>query len=410
MMCDLWNKALVNQPVYTKVIIRKSPNDPREMRIAVIADDLTGALDTGVQFRQWGYTVQLTEDPERSSAEVTITNTDTRNKTQEMAYQTTHDVAMKLRDHDIIYKKTDSTLRGNPGPELQAILDATGETRAIFTPAYPPTRRRVKDGHLYVAEIPITETEYIHEYRRKTSYIPEMLETETPVHSVKSPENIPETGITVIDSETEQDLQRIAAKHTRVMAGSAGLADALCQTLRSPPPVLTVIGSTRTETRRQSELLCERLGAVSITLDIAKALSHSPQKEAVQTAKNALIMGHDVILTSAPTPEIIEQTRAEAKRLNITPQELEARITTALAEATESLLTQSLSGIVITGGATALAVTEKLGTRNIEILDEAQPGVPVLRLDNLPAVTKAGGFGQPDTLIQATQHLKRRHR
>ncbi|HUS79441.1 MAG TPA: four-carbon acid sugar kinase family protein, partial [Patescibacteria group bacterium] len=48
------------------------------MRIAVIADDLTGALDTGVQFRQWGYTVQLTDTPEHSTAEVTITNTDTR--------------------------------------------------------------------------------------------------------------------------------------------------------------------------------------------------------------------------------------------------------------------------------------------------------------------------------------------
>ncbi len=380
------------------------------MRIAIIADDLTGALDTGVQFRQWGYSVQLTEAPESSSADVAITNTDTRNKTQEEAYRATHDVAMKLRDHDIIYKKIDSTLRGNPGPELEAILDATGETQAIFTPAYPPTWRSVKDGHLYVTGKPITETEYIHEYRRKTSYIPEMLETDTTVNSVKTPENIPETGITVIDSETEQDLQRIAARHTRVMAGSAGLADALCQTLRSPPPVLTVIGSTRTETRRQVELLRERLGAVSITLDIAKALSHSPQKEAVQTAKNALLTGHDVILTSAPTQEIIEQTRAEAKRLNITHQELEARITTALAEATEGLPTQSLSGIVITGGASALAVTERLGTRDIEILDEVQPGVPVLRLGRLPAVTKAGGFGQPDALIQATRHLKRRHR
>ena len=348
------------------------------MRIAVIADDLTGALDTGVQFRQWGYTVQLTETPEHSSAEVTITNTDTRNKTPEKAYQTTYDVAMKLRDHDIIYKKTDSTLRGNPGPELQAVLDATGETQAILTPTYPPTQRRVKDGHLYVAEKPITETEYIHEYRRKTSNIQEILDTETPIHSVKTPANIPKTGITVIDSETEQDLLRIAAKHTRIMAGSAGLADALCQTLRSPPPVLTVIGSTRTETRRQAELLCKRLEAVSITLNVVKALSHTLQKEAVQTAKNALNKGHDVILTSAPTPEIIEQTRAEAKRLNITHHELEACITTALAEATESLLTQSLSGIVITGGATALAVTKKLGTRNIEILDEVQPGVPVL--------------------------------
>lgn len=380
------------------------------MRIAVIADDLTGALDTGVQFRQWGYTVQLTEAPEHSSAEVTITNTDTRNKTPEKAYQTTYDVAMKLRDHDIIYKKTDSTLRGNPGPELQAILDATGEKQAILTPTYPPTRRRVKDGHLYVAEKPITETEYIHEYHRKTSYIPDILDTETPIHSVNTPDNIRETGITVIDSETEKDLLRIAAKHTRIMAGSAGLADALCQTLRNPPPVLTVIGSTRTETRRQAELLCDRLGAVSIPLNIVRALNHNLQKETVETAKNALNKGHDVILTSAPTPEIIEQTRAEAKRLNMTPQELEARITTALAEVTESLLTQSLSGIVITGGATALAVTEKLGTRNIEILDEVQPGVPVLRLDQLPAVTKAGGFGQPDTLIQATQYLKRKHR
>ena len=380
------------------------------MRIAVIADDLTGALDTGVQFRQWGYTVQLTDTPDHSTAEVTITNTDTRNKTPEQAYQITHAIAMKLRNNDFIYKKTDSTLRGNPGPELQAILDATGETRATLTPTYPPTQRRVKDGHLYIAEKPITETEYIHEYRRKTSYIPEILETETPIHSAKAPANAPETGITVIDSETERDLLRISAEYTRIMAGSAGLADALCQTLRNPPPVLTVIGSTRTETRRQAELLRKRLGAVSVPLNTMKALNQIPQEETVQTAKNELKRGHDIILTSTPTPAIIEQTQAEAKRLNITPQELEVRITTALAEAAESLPVKSLSGIIITGGATALAITKRFGTRNIEIRDEVQPGVPVLRLDRIPAVTKAGGFGQPDTLIQATQYLKRRHR
>jgi len=380
------------------------------MRIAVIADDLTGALDTGVQFRQWGYTVQLTDTPENSAAEVTIVNTDTRNKTPQQAYHATYSAAVKLRDRTIIYKKTDSTLRGNPGPELQAVLDATGETRAILSPTYPPTQRRVIDGHLYIAEKPITETEYIHEYRRKTSYIPEILETETQIHTVKDPADAPETGITVIDSETEQDLLRISAKHTRIMAGSAGLADALCQTLRNPPPVLTVIGSTRTETRRQAERLRERLGAVMIPLDPIKALNRAPPKETVQTAVNALENGLDVILNSAPTPEAIDVTRAEARRLCITPQELETRIMTALAEATESLLTQSLSGIVITGGATALAITEQLGTREIEILDEVQPGVPVLRLDHIPAVTKAGGFGRPDTLIQATKYLKRKHR
>ena len=66
-----------------------------------------------------------------------------------------------------------------------------------------------------------------------------------------------------------------------------------------------------------------------------------------------------------------------------------------------------LSGLIITGGATALAITKKLGVGSIEILDEVQPGVPVLRLDQIKAVTKAGGFGQTDILIQATKYLKR---
>jgi len=91
------------------------------------------------------------------------------------------------------------------------------------------------------------------------------------------------------------------------------------------------------------------------------------------------------------------------------PEELETMITSALAEMTEALLDYTLSGIIITGGATARAITERLGIENIQILDEVQPGVPVLKLDRLTAVTKAGGFGQADTLIQATQYLKRKH-
>jgi uncharacterized protein YgbK (DUF1537 family) len=380
------------------------------MRIAVIADDLTGALDTGVQFTQWGYTAQLTDTPEHSTAEVTIVNTDTRNKTSEIAYHVTYNVAEKLNQQDIIYKKIDSTLRGNPGPELQAILDATGETNAILTPTHPPTQRRVKDGHLYIADKPITETDYIYEYRKKTSYIPEILDIKTMVHTIKTPENIPQKGITIIDSETEKDLLLITARRTRVMAGSAGLANALCQTLRNPPPVLTIIGSMRTETRIQAEQLKKRLGVATIPLNTFKALNQIPQHETLRRAKDALDLRQDVILTSTSSTETVEKTKQEAKRQNILPEELEIKITTALAETTEALLGYTLSGIIITGGATALAITKKLGIKKIQILDEVQPGVPVIKLDHLTAVTKAGGFGQADTLIQATQYIKRRHR
>jgi uncharacterized protein YgbK (DUF1537 family) len=230
------------------------------------------------------------------------------------------------------------------------------------------------------------------------------------VHTVNTPENIPPKGITVIDSETEKDLLLVAARRTRVMAGSAGLANALCQTLRNPPPVLTIIGSMRTETRTQAEQLKKRLGVAEIPLNTFKALNQIPQDETLRRAKDVLDLRQDVILTSTPSTETVEKTKQEAKRQNILPEELEIKITSALAETTEILLDYTLSGIIITGGATALAITKKLGIKNIQILDEVQSGVPVIKLDHLTAVTKAGGFGQADTLIQATQYIKRRHR
>jgi len=378
------------------------------MRIAVIADDLTGALDTGVQFTQWGYTTQLIDSPEKATAEVIIINTDTRNKPTSEAYKKTYPVAEKL-DVDLVYKKTDSTLRGNPGPELQAILDALSEEKAVFTPTYPPTGRRVKNGHLYVNEKPITETEYITEYRNKTSYIPDILKTKTPIHVIEYPGDPLKAGINVFDSETENDLNLIASHQTRVMAGSAGLADAICQRLRDPPPVLSIVGSIRAETRAQINLLRDRLGAALIPLDTIGALKGTPQ-EVIQEAEAALSQGRDTVIMSSISPDIIEYTWSEARRLNLSANEVERRITKALAEAAEALLYQSLSGLIITGGATALAVKTRLKIENIMILDEVQPGIPVLRLDNIPAITKAGGFGQPDALIQATKYLKRKHR
>ncbi|MBD3171370.1 hypothetical protein GF326_02755 [Candidatus Bathyarchaeota archaeon] len=380
------------------------------MRIAVIADDLTGALDTGVQFKQWGYEAKLVENPDNPKAQAVIINTDTRNKTRDEAYQIVYNIAEQLREYDIIYKKIDSTLRGNPGAEMEAILDATGEKQAILTPAYPPTMRSVKQGHLYIGEDALTETEYIQEHREKTSYIPEILDIDTETHIQTNPDNIMKNGIIIIDSDTEKDLQKIAANHTRILAGSAGLADALCHTLRDPPPVMTVIGSTRSETRNQAEQLHRRLDVAIIPLNTLKTLGQTPQYETIQRARRALKQRRDLIITSAPSRRVVEQTWGEAKRLDLSQKEIETRITMTLAQITEELLKNELSGIIITGGATAQAITRQLKTKEITILDEVQPGVPVIRLDETPAVTKAGGFGQPDTLIQATKYLKRKHK
>jgi len=67
-----------------------------------------------------------------------------------------------------------------------------------------------------------------------------------------------------------------------------------------------------------------------------------------------------------------------------------------------------ISGLILTGGATALSVCKALEVEDFEILEEVEPGIPLLSLTGgLRAVTKAGGFGGEDALIKIVKHLRR---
>lgn len=384
------------------------------MRIAVIADDLTGALDTGVQFSNWGFDVQVTDDPMSSLADVVVVNTNSRGLEPGRAYDLVFNVAEKVSGFDLIYKKTDSTLRGNVGTEIQAVLDATGEETAVLTPCYPPTARCVIDGYLLVDGIPLDRTEYSSEHGSRHSYIPDLLRKQMtrPVIQLGDPSDIQNhSGILVVDSENEADLLEVARNlpGIKVIAGSAGLAAAIAENIVNPSPVLSVIGSMRTVTQRQTRVLEERLGAEFIPLDTLKALNLEPQVEVLHGALKALRNGKDVIITSAPDHETVEMTLKTAAFLEISSVELEVRITNSLANTAKELIEQvPLSGVILSGGATAMAVCATLSVREISIIEELRPGIPLLRLDEINAVTKAGGFGEPDALIQASQYLKRK--
>jgi len=384
------------------------------MRIAVIADDLTGALDTGVQFSNWGFTVQVTDDPLSSVADVVVVNTDTRGVDPERAYKLVFNVAKKVSSFDMVYKKTDSTLRGNVGAEIQAVLDATGEETAFLTPCYPPTARCVRDGHLLVDNVPIDKTEYS-EPDSKQSYIPDIIREDVtcPVVHQGDTDIHNHAGIVVIDSETEIDLLTIARNliGSKILAGSAGFAAAIAEVTVNPPPVLSVIGSRKSVTQRQTRALERRLGAELIPLDMNRALNGEPQAEVVRRALDAFEDGRDVIIMSAPDPETVEMTIEAADSLGLSSSELEARVTDALASTARALIEQAtLSGVIMSGGATAMAVCTALDVNEISIIEELRPGIPLLRLDEINAVTKAGGFGEPDALVQASQYLKRKHK
>jgi uncharacterized protein YgbK (DUF1537 family) len=73
------------------------------------------------------------------------------------------------------------------------------------------------------------------------------------------------------------------------------------------------------------------------------------------------------------------------------------------------------AALILSGGDTASAVCEAIGARAIELCDEIAPGIPrgVLRggeRDGLAVVTKSGGFGGADALIQVADFFSKARR
>ncbi|OGD47873.1 hypothetical protein A3K69_06060 [Candidatus Bathyarchaeota archaeon RBG_16_57_9] len=404
------------------------------MRIAVVADDLTGALDTGVQFKAWGLSVEVAPTMDRlsglrGSADVMVVNTDSRGDEPELARRKVREASEALSSLcEVFYKKVDSTLRGNVGAELDAVMEATGSPVAVVAPAYPSNGRVTRGGCVYVNDAPLQETEYASEVALPSSYIPEIMGAQTrrkaahiPLRDVRSRDALHREfralrdggyGVVVIDAEAERDLLAAAGLPVMVFCGSAGLASELPEGLglRAPRPALTVCGSTRSLSREQVRSLVERLGATQVNLDTVSLLrGGGATDEALVRAEGALSSEMHVALVSAPDAGKVEVTRRLGGGMGLSENQVEKRVVESLSEITVKLVERhKLSGMVLTGGATALAVFKGLGVESVEITGEAQPGVPVLTLSNgLRAVTKAGGFGSGDALVEAVKHLKR---
>ena len=105
------------------------------VKLLIIADDFTGALDTGIQFVNKGIATQVfTKMPEAiwdidESTEVLVIDSETRPMPAAKAYDTVKNITgwAKAIKIPVIFKKTDSALRGNIGSELQAVLDGSGQ-------------------------------------------------------------------------------------------------------------------------------------------------------------------------------------------------------------------------------------------------------------------------------------------
>ncbi len=134
-------------------------------RIAVLADDLTGATDVGAACLRHPTPSRIAALPEAaadvlaSHAALAIVNTQSRLLSGEAAGTRVLAIA-RLAGQRRWLKKTDSALRGPLGAELNALLTASGAERLVFVPAYPEAGRTTIGGVHRIHGVPVAASEF----------------------------------------------------------------------------------------------------------------------------------------------------------------------------------------------------------------------------------------------------------
>ena len=331
---------------------------------ALIADDLTGALDAGAGFAAAGLRaiMPFSGDPrDAAGADVVLVNTASRELTAAQAASATRDAAERLRAAGIerVYKKIDSVLRGHPGPELGAVLDVF-RGRALVAPAFPAQGRVTRGGVQYVHGNPVEPF---------GGFLRDALESAAMRSDVR-------------DAESDDDLARIAAEAAgnaayRVWCGTAGLAKHVPSALGLTPQTTARAGGGPSAT-----------GAKRVVIFAGTA--HPVTNAQLDALEEAQLSGVQVVV----------QGRRESS---------EMAVYAALDREARSLDLSPETALILTGGETALVVCRVWGATTIEVTGEALPGLPVGLLTvpgaTVPVVTKSGGFGAPDALVRTAETL-----
>ncbi|MFB8506379.1 four-carbon acid sugar kinase family protein [Enterococcus durans] len=395
------------------------------LKLLVIADDFTGALDTGVQFSKQGIqTLVSTEtvvqyDALPQEIEVLVLNTESRHLTFEQAYEKTKKILedAKVSQIPFIYKKVDSALRGNISAELKAILDTSEQAPVPFLPAYPEMNRVVIDGHLYIEDVLVSESVFAKDpYEPVTeSNVMRRLQSEAEIESVLVKEqDLPKKGVVIFDAQTDDMLlthaKRLADENLLgVTVGCAGFAKILAQQLfpdgkevayKLQKPVIVVCGSVNPITKKQIEYVEKEYPRISLTaqqlLDPTyweASVGQNEIKEYLQLMETQPLVIFETY-SDQTTAEIVTYSEEKALSADV----CRFRIGESLGKLTKALWSKHQENtFLFTGGDTLFQAMTVLGVTGIKPLTEIKPGVVLSAIEwnskEMQVITKSGGFG-----------------
>lgn len=388
-------------------------------RLAIIADDLTGAADSAVQFAKVGMTTRVLTDADKlrrfaRASDVVSLDTETRESDSRTAYLKVRRSARLLKQSGfrVFFKKLDSTLKGNPGSEIGALMDELGFSTSIVAPAVPENRRTTVDGH-QIVNGRVTEG----------SFIPDLLREGAKEQIVCVPLAVVRRGrrallktmargkgsrgrtIFVVDATNGAELRTIAevGKELRaLLCGASALAAQLSRIYRFKP-LLVVCGSSNEASMRQVKEATDSALATTVKVDTRNALRKEEagmiSRLVAKKVAGLLNRGENTIILSAESLEDVNETIEAAREMGLHPEEARDKVAKLLGKIAGKVLREcEVRALLVVGGETAFSVLKEMGAYGLLVEQELLPGIPISKLlggrhEGLKVVTKAGGFG-----------------
>ncbi|WP_154114874.1 D-threonate kinase [Vibrio cincinnatiensis] len=420
------------------------------MKLIVVADDFTGANDTGVQFAKKNArteSVLVSGSPVSQRTDVIVINTESRALSSEAAKQRVMDCVEPYLKHSelpLVYKKIDSTFRGNVGAEIDAVFELTGARVAIVAGAIPGAGRITKQGLCYVNGVPLLDTEFASDPKTPihSSRIQDIISGQSchPVEElhlslVREGSEVLQTrlaaiaaqqsSIVIIDAETDDDLAIIAEAalalpQTKILVGAAGLANALPKQSfmesDQPLPLLIVAGSMSEATLRQVEHAQQYMDVAVIDIAVEQFIQPTMRDRYLlgltEQVAASLKENRHTILRTCQSRDTRHEVQALCDVYSITRNELGSVIADHIGQLMCRVIAAArIGGLFLTGGDIAIAVANALGAKGYRISEEVMPCIPSgtfidSEIDDLPVITKAGGFGQINTMCRAIEFIE----
>jgi len=414
------------------------------LSLLILADDFTGACDTGLQFAQNGLHTVACEtdrftDLDLTSVDVLVCDTETRNASRSEArgYVTEACGLIRSIEAPVVYKKVDSALRGHLAAEIHAIMSEMDFDLGILAPAFPLAGRITVGGYHLVHGVPVDRTEVGHDAGApvRGSYLPHLLDGQHGMnirllqledvaqgadHVCAIIESLQEAGRTLIvaDAASVDDLAVIAEAASRIersplLCGSAGLAAQIPKAYgligkvsqkdrAAPGASLTVIGTNESVTRGQITNLRRERGTHEWEVHADHAAfgwerPHIPS--VVREIADHLESGKSAVLSLVGLHAGMQQSDA-------------AQAMVILGEMAKRTIARFRpAGLILSGGWTTIETLRAMDAKGVRIREAIDVGTPVCDVigglyEGLRIVTKRGALGGDDTLVKAVDYFE----